>query len=113
MLFVFQCAGNVVGPNLYTTEEAPLYHRGLLSNLALFIVLIGLYAAQVLYLMILNKRHANAREALGKPRNIKDLSMSRVKASDANADEAQGEDLGRKAFDDKTDWENEDFVFVY
>lgn len=32
VLFVAQCAGNVLGPNLYTTGEAPLYHRGLLSK---------------------------------------------------------------------------------
>lgn len=31
-LFIAQCAGNVLGPNLYTTGEAPLYHRGLLSK---------------------------------------------------------------------------------
>jgi hypothetical protein len=31
-LFVAQCAGNVLGPNLYTTGEAPLYHRGLTSK---------------------------------------------------------------------------------
>lgn len=32
VLFVAQCAGNVLGPNLYTTGEAPLYRRGLLSK---------------------------------------------------------------------------------
>ncbi|KAJ9616884.1 hypothetical protein H2200_000604 [Cladophialophora chaetospira] len=113
-LFIAQCAGNVLGPNLYTTGEAPLYHRGLTSNLALFVVLMGLYALQVFYLMILNKKHSSARERLGKPAKIKDRSMSRVRARGQSVDESQDEDVtGGHAFDDKTDWENEDFIFVY
>ncbi len=77
-------------------------------------VLIGLYAAQVFYLMILNKKHSRNRERLGKPANIKDASMSRVKARAQIEDESQDEDVtGAHAFDDKTDWENEDFIFVY
>jgi hypothetical protein len=84
------------------------------NSLALFVVLIGLYAAQVFYLKILNKKHSSARERLGKPAFIKDVSMSRVKARADAADEGQEEDvIGHHAFDDKTDWENEDFIFVY
>ncbi|KIW18933.1 hypothetical protein PV08_03222 [Exophiala spinifera] len=114
LLFVFQCAGNVLGPNLYTTGEAPLYHRGLLSNLALFVVLIGLYAVQVVYLMMLNKKHAQKRESLGKKARIVDKSMKRIKAETApSGEDAEDEGYGQHAFDDKTDWENEDFIFVY
>ena len=80
----------------------------------MFVVLIGLYAGQVFYLMILNKRHSNTRERLGKPATIKDVSMSRVKARAEIANESQDEDVtGHHAFNDKTDWENEDFIFVY
>lgn len=40
--------------------------------------------------------------------------MSRVKARAEVADEGQDEDvMGHQAFDDKTDWENEDFVYIY
>ncbi|KIX07419.1 uncharacterized protein Z518_02072 [Rhinocladiella mackenziei CBS 650.93] len=114
VLFVFQCAGNVLGPNLYTTGEAPLYHRGLLSNLALFVVLIALYAAQVFYLMILNKKHGKRRESMGKRAVPVDKSMKRVKAETGPHDgEQNDDDLGQHAFEDKTDWENEDFIFVY
>ncbi|KAK7897991.1 hypothetical protein LTR67_004623 [Exophiala xenobiotica] len=114
VLFVAQCAGNVLGPNLYTTGEAPLYHRGLLSNLAMFVVLIGLYAAQVFYLMVLNKKHARTREGMGKKAVLVDKSMNRIKTEAAVADdEAEDATIGEHAFDDKTDWENEDFIFVY
>ena len=84
-----------------------------MTSLALFVVLIGLYAAQVLYLTILNKKHSRTRERLGKPAIVKDLSMSRVKARPDIADGGQDEVTGHHAFDDKTDWENEDFIFVY
>ena len=78
-LFMFQCAGNVVGPTLYTTEEAPLYRRGLISNLVLFIVLVGLYGITCVYLIFLNRRQAKRREALGKQGVRVDTSMKKVK----------------------------------
>ena len=115
-LFMAQCAGNVVGPTLYTTEEAPLYRRGLISNLVLFIVLVGLYGINWFYLIFLNKRHAKRREALGKQANRIDTSMKKVKArTEAEDDkqeveEVEGED---RSLNDATDFENEDFVYVY
>ena len=78
----------------------------------MFVVLIGLYAGQVFYLMILNKRHAKTRERMGKPAILVDKSMKRIRARSA-AGEEEDDTVERKAFDDKTDWENEDFIFVY
>lgn len=115
-LFMFQCAGNVVGPTLYTTDEAPLYRRGLISNLILFIVLVGLYAINVFYLMFLNKRHAKRREELGKEASRFDASMNRVKArTDAEAEKQDVEQVEAedRSLNDATDFENEDFVYVY
>lgn len=115
-LFVFQCAGNVLGPNLYTTEEAPLYRRGLLSNLALFIVLIVLYAAQCFYLFIMNKKHANRRVALGRSAKIIDRSMLTIKQgynAEATKEGAEPEHHDEDDWSDRTDWERENFVYVY
>ncbi|RMD42404.1 hypothetical protein DV735_g2692, partial [Chaetothyriales sp. CBS 134920] len=135
-LIIFQCAGNVVGPNLYTTDEAPKYARGLLSNLALFIVLVVLYAIQVLYLIILNKKHGTKREEAGKSRDVVDESMQKIqkatgpkgpegqkttteqveatdKAFDGQKTTTEQVETTDKAFDDRTDWQNEDFVYVY
>lgn len=116
VLFVLQCAGNVLGPNLYTTEEAPLYRRGLLSNLALFVVLIVLYAIQCVYLFFLNKKHAQRRVAMGKSAEIIDRSMMEVKkaygAGDAKSD-AIAEHDEQDDWSDRTDWERENFVYVY
>lgn len=113
MLFVFQCAGNVLGPNLYTTEEAPLYRRGLLSNLALFIVLIGLYAAQGFYLFMMNKHHAKKRVSEGKSAKITDRSMMRAKDAYATKASDESPGMGENAFNDLTDFQNSEFVYVY
>lgn len=32
IVFVAQCAGNIVGPLLYRTEDAPFYHPGLIAE---------------------------------------------------------------------------------
>ncbi|CAG8895303.1 unnamed protein product [Penicillium egyptiacum] len=102
ILYVGQCAGNVLGPNLYTTNEAPLYRRGLLSK------------ANTAYMHFLNKKHEKRRVALGKDAKIIDQSMQTIQAV---SDDAK-EDLPQQAADDNawkdlTDLQNEDFVYVF
>lgn len=63
-----------------------------------------------LYLMLLNRKHANTRIALGKNGVVVDRSM--MNALERSENEPTG-DEGDKAFDDMTDLQNEDFVFVY
>ncbi|KAL4940560.1 hypothetical protein BDV06DRAFT_224003 [Aspergillus oleicola] len=109
ILLVGQCAGNVVGPNLYTTEEAPGYRRGLLSNLAMFCVLVLLCALNLVYIFYLNKQHEKRRVAMGKSAKIIDRSMQAVGETEVSKDE-EGQATGDNAFKDLTDFENEDFV---
>jgi len=65
------------------------------------------------YLYFLNKKHEDRRVAVGKSAKIVDQSMQTVQvASDAK------EDLPQQAADDNawkdlTDWQNEDFVYVF
>lgn len=120
IMFIGQSAGNIIGPHLYTTGEAPLYERGLRSNLALFVVIIVLAVLCNIYLITLNKRHAKTRVELGKPEKLDDRSMGRVREGNAPTDEkgalenADSVDrVGEKAFDDETDLRNEDFIYVY
>jgi MFS family permease len=40
VVFVGMCTGNIIGPLLYSTNDAPLYRPGLISNLIMF-VLVG------------------------------------------------------------------------
>jgi hypothetical protein len=37
VVFVGMCAGNVIGPLLFSTEDAPLYRKGLIADLAMFV----------------------------------------------------------------------------
>lgn len=36
MVFIGMCTGNVIGPLLYSTNDAPLYRPGLIANLVMF-----------------------------------------------------------------------------
>lgn len=114
ILFVGASAGNVIGPHLYTTAEAPRYTRGLLSNLILFIIIIITVILATLWLVFLNKKHARQRADLGKDAQVNDPSMEdnarlRERAGSIN----QHEGVGDKGFDDETDLRNEDFIYVY
>ncbi|KAF4620219.1 hypothetical protein G7Y89_g14601 [Cudoniella acicularis] len=100
VLFIGQSAGNV--------RLLPF------DSLILFIVLAVLIALTTLHLMILNKKHASRRVAVGKSAVVIDRSMMNVQERTANDEDADGSDgLPSKAFDDETDLKNEDFIFVY
>lgn len=109
--------GNIIGPHLYSTTEAPRYRKGLRSNLALFIAIIFLVGLGACYIKVLNRRHATAREQLGKSAQVVDLSMEDKRTlarrgEILNDGQAAG-GVGDKAFDDVTDLNNEDFIYLY
>jgi hypothetical protein len=117
VLFIGASAGNILGPNLYTIAEAPHYTRGLRSNLSMFCLIVLLVGVGAFYIRILNKKHAAARVRLGKSAVVVDLSME-DKATLARKDEVVNDGqaaggVGNKAFDDITDLQNEDFIYVY
>ena len=118
-MFVGQSVGNIIGPLLYTQKEAPRYTRGLRSNLALYVVIMILCGLTTFYLMYLNKSHANRRVAMGKSAVIVDTSLDTAEEAAARQAAAEGQGdapettPGDRAFDNATDLENEDFVFVY
>ena len=114
-IFVGTSAGNIVGPLLFKPAEKPRYERGLRTNLALFAVLAALVGAGAVLITVLNRRQAAKRRALGKPEHIQDLSMADGTAMEDNEgvlNQADGA-VGAKAFEDVTDLENEDFIYVY
>lgn len=114
-LFVGASAGNIIGPHLFTPAEAPRYSRGLRANLALFIAIIILTLLATVWVGVLNRKHAIMRVALGKCADLVDLSMEtshnlKEAGEVVNADNGG---VGDKAFDDKTDLRNEDFIYLY
>lgn len=105
LMFIGSNAGNIIGPLLFKTNEAPRYTRGLIVNLALFVTLTVLTIATATYLRFLNSKHANMRVAVGKPAKIVDLSMKTNKElqdEGLNGNEVEGEQTGNKGFDDIT-----------
>jgi len=115
MLFIGSNAGNVIGPLLFTTEEKPRYDRGLRASLALFIALAVVTLFGMLWIRILNGKQAKRRAAMGKAEVIPDLSMADVKQEDTGVlNEAPDDaDVGAHGFEDITDLQNEDFIYVY
>lgn len=115
ILFVGASAGNIIGPHLFTPAEAPKYSRGLRVNLALFCALVVLFVLGILYVTVLNKKHAARRVELGKAAEVVDLSMEESKALKEKGETMNAEHggLGEKAFDDVTDLKNEDFIYLY
>ncbi|CBX97605.1 hypothetical protein IAQ61_001184 [Plenodomus lingam] len=120
MVFIGMCTGNVIGPLLYSVDDAPLYRPGLISNLVMFILVAIIAMLIPMYLALLNKRHAKRREALGKSAvridesMLKKNEMVQGKGVELESGEVEGgrqeRDLG---FSDLTDMQNEDFIYVY
>ncbi|CAK5281298.1 unnamed protein product [Mycena citricolor] len=111
IMFCGQSAGNIVGPFLYTVNQAPYYHKGLKSSLICFSALAVMFLCCAAYLSFLNRQHGKRREAMGKARVLVDAS--REKTSDAAAaQQANGATFAANAFDDLTDKANEDFIYA-
>ncbi|XEV06955.1 hypothetical protein FSHL1_012242 [Fusarium sambucinum] len=143
LIFISASAGNIVGPLLYSPDEAPAYTRGLRANLALYVLVVALVAGTSMHLSRLNRLHSQRRVALGKSAVLVDRSLETaeeveriehmertlrggVTLREATNDEhhriSQAHDVegerteqkdGDKGFGDTTDLENEDFLFVF
>ncbi|WVQ76603.1 hypothetical protein IAR50_006275 [Cryptococcus sp. DSM 104548] len=119
--------GNIVGPQVYLTREAPHYHTGLYVDIACWCLLLLLVIAMGIYLRILNRRQEARRVALGMPADLKDVSimsmdeaeryreelkeMMRARGGEVGMGVGKGE-LNENAFDDMTDFENPSFMYV-
>ncbi|GFZ51567.1 LOW QUALITY PROTEIN: hypothetical protein JCM24511_09334 [Saitozyma sp. JCM 24511] len=111
--------GNIVGPLLFSSNQAPYYHPGVGAVLGIFIAcsvlagnaLIG-NSLQTFVFAIMNKRKEKQRVANGKPAKLVDTSMHKAYAAAPN--DAIGEyRLGDQAFMDLTDVQNDEFVYSY
>jgi predicted MFS family arabinose efflux permease len=115
--------GNIIGPILFNDRDAPAYIPGLRSCLGVFAALIGVILIQWANLIVLNKMQAKTRVRNGKEAKVIDRSMQRhyhTTTQNRNGvlqdgEEINGEEdlLGRNAFLDLTDRENDEFVYIY
>ena len=66
------------------------------------------------YLSFLNKKHEKKRLALGKDAKVVDHSMFAVGTAPTDKEGVPVQQVANdNAFKDLTDWQNEDFVYVY
>ncbi|RSH84062.1 hypothetical protein EHS25_005307 [Saitozyma podzolica] len=114
VLFIGQCAGNVVGPQVYFDSEAPYYRTGLYVDIGCWSVLVLLCIAMFFHLRRLNRRQAIRRRELGLPEDLKDISIMTIDEAAAYRAELsvvmreQGinrDIVFENAFDDMTDFE--------
>lgn len=104
-------AGNIVGPLLFKSTDAPYYTPGTRAVMGIFVALIGCIAIQVVLLWLYNKQRQRQRIAVGKPKIIHDTSMESKYQAYGKDEHAAG--LGQAGIEDLTDVKNNEFVYVY
>ncbi|KAH8812795.1 putative MFS transporter [Xylogone sp. PMI_703] len=105
-------AGNLVGPQLFTSKDAPAYLPGLRAVLGIFVALLVLVFIQLAYLVFLNKMQVQKRRANGKQEIIQDRSMMiRYAENDKNMESEHV--LLNPEDADITDRKNDEFVYIY
>ncbi|OQE31493.1 hypothetical protein PENSTE_c001G06712 [Penicillium steckii] len=111
-------AGNIVGPLLFSSKDAPSYHPGLRACLGIFSAMACTVMIQWANLWFLNQQQARRRVRNGKSAKIIDHSMQTNFQGITNAGE--GDEMGQSAFhagsntnEDLTDGQNDEFVYIY
>jgi hypothetical protein len=85
------------------------------NSLAMFCVLVLLCIINLVYLWFLNKKHSQKRVSMGKNATIIDHSMYAVGDGPVDKEGVPIQQTATEdnAFKDLTDWQNEDFVYVF
>ena len=134
-------AGNIVGPLLFNKKDSPAYHPGLKACLGIFVALVCVVLIQWANLVFLNRLQERRRVKNGKVGRLVDRSMaSKYQGMEDETDDESGmvvggaegvkdvdgagaegtgarhrdeKAVGRNAFMDLTDRENDEFVYIY
>ena len=103
-------AGNILGPFLFSSKEAPYYRTGLKIVMGIFAALFALVLLQMFLLISWNKIKSKKRVELGMEAVIIDRSMMTKAEEDAAGavEHVEGSDID----DDETDIKNPRFVYV-
>jgi hypothetical protein len=101
--------GNIVGPLLFTSGDAPRYLPGLRAVLGMFIAMIAVIIAQWALLFVMNKSQEKKRVANGKPAKLRDGSMMNTYSAQDEIEHGNG----AAALHDLTDRKNDEFVYIY
>lgn len=104
-------AGNIIGPLLFSADDAPAYHKGLRSVLAIFVTLIAVVIVQAANLLVLNKLNRKRRIRAGKQGDLKDRSMDRQFVNTGPGIDERYVSTDRDP--DLTDGKNDEFIYIY
>ncbi|KAK4446047.1 MFS general substrate transporter [Podospora aff. communis PSN243] len=104
-------AGNIIGPLLFDAKDAPAYLPGLRATLGVFVGMVVCVVLCAVEVKRLNWEKGRRRVERGGQRVLRDWSMEE-RYGDIGEGNAGGV-LGSRAFEDLTDGENEEFVYVY
>ncbi|KAL2005119.1 hypothetical protein VTN00DRAFT_2969 [Thermoascus crustaceus] len=117
-------AGNIIGPLLFNSDDAPAYRPGLRAVLGINVALVVVIALQVGNLVLLNRGQERRRVRAGKGRVVHDSSMDNKfvssnerreehtgKGKDGTMTTTPGAEDAVKL--DLTDRENDEFVYIY
>lgn len=104
-------AGNLIGPLLFSDDQAPEYRQGILGVLGVFIAMVVCVVIQTAILFVMNRFQEKKRVRNGKSAKIVDRSMQ--KGVSAVDDKTQDEVLVEQAPPDMTDRQNDEFVYIY
>jgi MFS family permease len=99
--------GNIVGPFLFKKQDEPAYRPGIAGVLGIFVATMGLSAGLMFVLLIMNRNREKERVANGKPAKLHNASMDKEYTQNTDSD------LGKQAFADLTDRQNDEFVYGY
>ena len=100
--------GQLTGPLLLNAVDAPRYLPGIRSLMIAQVALIAAVIAQVFVLYTFNKRKQAHRVSIGKPAILHDSSMDKKFVQGTAVPIITGE-----VNDDMTDWQNDEFIYVY
>jgi predicted MFS family arabinose efflux permease len=107
-------AGNIIGPLLFTSVDAPTYHPGLRAVLGIFVTLVVVVLMQAANLLVLNRLQARRRVVNGKRAAFHDRSMDEHYRGCEEGFGVEGESrIGDNAFLDLTDRKNDEFTYIY
>lgn len=102
-------AGDMIGPLLFSSNQAPQYIPGSAGVLGVMAAMLLVVLVQIANLVFLNKRQSKTRVRNGKSATIVDSSVKQHIDEDVKTDQV----LGDVIFQDMTDWENDEFMYIY
>ncbi|KAJ2926966.1 hypothetical protein H1R20_g10133, partial [Candolleomyces eurysporus] len=105
-----------IGPLLFEPKDGPFYHSGILACIICYSGAAALAVFTTAYLYYLNKKNEARRVEAGKAAKIVDYSMTTSEVKDTTPGVADKEEpqpvIGRRAFEDLTDLQNDEFIYV-